>query len=134
MMKLSDGRVITLVKQNNLPYDSYITTYGDNIYQTNYITSTVTCYTTKGEKLWEYKDTSVLNYPKGITVDNKYNVYVTSFTCNNVVVLEPNGTQGRQLISSDGGLKNPTGIYVNKSKNRSLVTNYHGPAFLYHMC
>ena len=29
MMKLSDGRVTTLVKQSNLPYDSYITTCVD---------------------------------------------------------------------------------------------------------
>ena len=87
----------------------------------------------KGENLWEYKDTSVLNGPQGITLDNKYNVYVTSFTSDIVVVLEPNGRQGRQLLSRDDGLKNSTGIYVNKSKNSVLVTNHYGPAFLYHM-
>jgi predicted nucleic acid-binding Zn-ribbon protein len=134
MMKLSDDIIITLVKQDNVPYYSYITTCGDKIYQTNYNTSTVTCYTMKGGKLWEYKDTSVLNGPQGITLDNKYNIYVTSFASNIVVVLEPNGRQGRQLISRDDGLKNSTGIYVNKSKNSVLVTNHHGPAFLYHMC
>jgi len=133
MMKLSDGRVNTLVKQRNMPYHSFITTCGYTIYQANRDTSTVICYTTKGKKLWEYKDTSVLNGPHAITMDNKYNVYVTSFTSNNIVVLEPNGRQGRQLISSDGGLTNPTGIYVNKSKNSLLVTSYRGPAFLYHM-
>jgi hypothetical protein len=41
MMKLSDGRVTTLIKKSNLPYDSYITLCGDKIYQANYITSTV---------------------------------------------------------------------------------------------
>ena len=111
MMKLCDGRVTTLVKQDNLPYNSYITTCGDNIYQTNCDTSTVTCYTIKGEKLWEYKDESVLNDPRGVTVDNNYNVYLTSYSSSKVVVLEPNGRQGQQLISSDGGLEYPTGIY-----------------------
>jgi hypothetical protein len=133
MMKLSDGRVTTLVKQDNLPYNSYITTCGDNIYQANRHTSTVTCYTIKGEKLWEYKDVSVLNDPSGITVDNKSNVYVTSFTSNTVVVVAPDGRQGRQLISSDDGLKGPTGLYFDKSKISLLVTNYCGPAFLYDM-
>jgi hypothetical protein len=31
MMRLSDDRVTTLVKQDNLSYNSYITTSGDNI-------------------------------------------------------------------------------------------------------
>ena len=134
MMKLSDGRVTTLVKQSNLPYDSYITLCGDKIYQANYITSTVTCSTIKREKLWEYKDTSVLNGPYGLTVDKSYNAYVTSHRSNSIVVLAPDGRQGRQLISRDDGLSSPTGIYFDKSKNSLLVTNYHGPVFLYHMC
>ena len=56
MKRLSDDRATTLVKQINLPYDSYITACGDKIYQTNNNTSPFTCYTMKGEKLWEYRD------------------------------------------------------------------------------
>ena len=134
MMKLSDDRVTTLVKQSNLPYYSYITTCGDKIYQTNHDTSTVTCYTIKGEKLWEYKDASVLNDPRGVTVDNNSNVYVTSCSYYKVIVVEPYGRVGRQLISSDDGLDGPTGIYFVNSKNRWLVINIHGLAFLYEMC
>ena len=134
MMKLSDDKVTTLVKQSNLPYDSYLTTCGDNIYQTINHTSIVTCYTMKGEKLWEYKDTSVLTGPLGVTVDNKYNVYVTSFTFNTVVVVAPDGRQGKQLISSNDGLNGPVGIYFCKSKNSLMVTTYLGPAFLHEMC
>jgi len=54
MMKLSDGRVTTLVKQRNLPNLSYTITCGEKRYQTNCDTSTVTCYTIKGEALWEF--------------------------------------------------------------------------------
>jgi outer membrane protein assembly factor BamB len=134
MMKLSDDRVTTLVKQINLPHFSYLTTCGDKIYQTNRDTNTVTCYTIKGEKLWEFKDESVLNGPHGVTVDNNSNVYVASYSSNKVVVLEPDGRQGRQLIGSEDGLNLPIGLYFDKSKNSLLVTNYSGPAFLYHMC
>jgi 6-phosphogluconolactonase (cycloisomerase 2 family) len=134
MMKLSDGRVTTLVKQSNLLYNSYITTCGDKIYLTNNNTRTVTCYTIKGGKLWEFKDVSVLNDPQGVTVDNNSNVYVTSYSSNKVVVLEPDGRQGRQLISSEDGLNGPIGLYFDKSKNCLLVTSYCGPALLYHMC
>ena len=134
MMKLTDDRVTTLVKQSNLPYYSYITTCGDKIYQTNHDTSTVTCYTIKGEKLWEFTDASVLKDPRGVTVDNNFNLYVTSCGSNTVVVLEPDGIQGRQLRSSDDGLNGPIGIYFDKAKNSLLVTNRNGSAFLYHMC
>ena len=134
MMKLSDDRSTTLVKQSNLQNHSYITTCREKIYQTNRNTKTVTCYTIKGDKLWEFKDVSVLNDPWGVTVDNNGNVYVTSFNSQSVVVLEPDGRQGRQILSSDGGLKEPTGIYFDTSKNCLLVTNYHGLSFQYHVC
>jgi hypothetical protein len=68
MMKLSDDRSTTLVKQSNLPSESYITTCREKIYQTNRNTNTVTCYTIKGHKLWEFKDESVLKDPHGVTV------------------------------------------------------------------
>ena len=58
MMKLSDDRITTLVKQSNMPPYSYITTCREKIYQTNRNTNTVTCYTINGDKLWEYKDES----------------------------------------------------------------------------
>jgi hypothetical protein len=39
-----------------------------------------------------------------------------------VVVVEPDGRQGRQLISSDDGLNEPTGIYFDKSKNSLYIS------------
>ena len=134
MMKLSDDRITTLVKQSNLQNHTYITTCREKIYQANRYTKTVTCYTIKGDKLWEYKDMSVLTNPWGVTVDNNGNVYVTSCDSNSVVVIEPDGRQGRQILSSDDGLKMPTGIYFDTSKNCLLVTNYHGLSFQYHVC
>jgi DNA-binding beta-propeller fold protein YncE len=134
MMKLSDDRITTLVKQSNMPPYSYITTCREKIYQTNRNTNTVTCYTINGDKLWEYIDESVLSDPWGVTVDNDGNVYVTSYRSSSVVVLDPDGRQGRQILISDDGLKEPRGIYFNKSKNCLLVTNYHGPSFLYRVC
>ena len=131
MMKLSDDRIITLVKQSNLPSYSYITTCREKIYQTNPNTKTVTCYTIKGDKLWEFKDESVLTDPRGVTVDNDGNVYVTSYRSSSIIVLEPDGREGRQILSSDGGLEQPIGIYLDKSKNSLIVANFSGPYFLY---
>ena len=133
MMKLSDGRVTTLVKQRNSPFNSHIAICGDKIYQTNYDTSSVTCYAMKGEQLWVYKDVSVLDDSFVVTFDNNYIVYVTSYSSDNVVVLEPDGRQGRQLISIGDGLIYPTGIYFDNSKNSLLVVNIYGPTLLYEM-
>jgi hypothetical protein len=51
--------------------------------------------------LWEFKDESLLKDTRGVTVDNYDNVYVTSYRSNSVVVLEPDGSQGRQILNSD---------------------------------
>jgi DNA-binding beta-propeller fold protein YncE len=134
MMKLSDDRVTTLVKQSNVHCDCYITTCREKIYQTNSNTNTVTCYTIKGDKLWEFKDESMLKDPRGVTVDNDGNVYVASHSSSSVVVLEPDGRQGRQILSNDYELIAPTGIYFDKSKNSFIVANFFGPCFLYQMC
>ena len=72
------------------------------------------CYTIKGDKLWEFKDESGLTDPRGVTVDIDGNVCVTSHCPNSVVVIEPDGRQGRQILSSDDGLKEPTGISFDK--------------------
>jgi hypothetical protein len=134
MMKLSDGRSTTLVKQGNLQNHSFITTCREKIYQTNRNTKTVTCYTIKGAKLWEFKDESLLTDPLGVTVDNNGNVYVTSCSSHSVVVIEPDGRKDRQILSSDDGLIMPTGIYFDTSKNCLLVTNYFEHSFLYRVC
>ena len=70
----------------------------------------------------------------GVTVDTNFNAYVTSSISNSLVVLEPDGRQGRQLISSDAGLKYQTGIYFDKSKNSLLVTDWYGPLFMSDIC
>ena len=63
----------------------------------------------------------MLKDPRDVTVGNNSNVYVTLYTCNSVVVLEPGGRQGRQLISSNDGLSGPTGLHFDKSKNSLCV-------------
>jgi hypothetical protein len=53
-MELSDGRIITLVEDARLPLDSFVTTFGDKIFQTNHVNNSVTCYTINGEKFLVY--------------------------------------------------------------------------------
>jgi DNA-binding beta-propeller fold protein YncE len=45
---------------------------------------------------WEFKDSRVLECPRGISVDNDGNVYVVGYSTNNVVVISPDGQRHRQ--------------------------------------
>ena len=54
----------------------------------------------------------MLKDPRDVTVGNNYNAYVTSYTCNSVVVLEPGC---RQLISSNDELSGPTKQVIDNS-------------------
>jgi hypothetical protein len=61
-------RIITLVEDVKLPGESFVTTFGDKIFQTNHVNNSVTCYTINGEKLWEFRDESVLREPIGVAI------------------------------------------------------------------
>jgi hypothetical protein len=68
-IELSDGRITTLVEDVKLPTELFVITFGDKIFQTNYVNNSGTCYTINGEKLWEFNDESVLGHPLGVAVD-----------------------------------------------------------------
>jgi hypothetical protein len=128
-MELSDDRITTLVEDVKLPADSFVTTFGDKIFQTNHNNTSVTCYTINGEKLWEFNDASVLRQPIGVAVDNNCNIYVTSYYYNKVIVLSPDGKQWRQLLDQNDGMSCPYGIYIDKTTNNILIINHKAPAF-----
>ena len=138
-IELSDSRITMLVKDVSLAAESFVTTFGDKIFQTNKINHSVTCYTKHGEKLWEFKDESILRQPVGIAIDNNCNIYVISYYHNKVIVLSPDGKQWRQLLDQNDGMRCPYGIYIDRTTNNILITNYKapanvlGPALMYHI-
>ena len=132
-IELSDGIITTLVEDVKLPDESFLTTFGDNIFQTNNINHSVTCYTINGEKLWEFNDASVLRTSVGVAVDNNCNIYVTSHYYKKVIVLSPDGKQWRQLLDQNDGMSGPYAIYIDKTTNNILISNYRASAFLYHI-
>jgi hypothetical protein len=130
---LSDDRITTLFEDVKLPDQSFLTTFGDKIFQTNLLNNSVTCYTINGEKLWEFNDASVLRQPIGVAVDNNCNIYVTSFYYSKVIVLSPDGKQWRQLLDQNDGLSGPYGIYIDKTTSNILITSYYGSALMFHI-
>jgi hypothetical protein len=132
-IELSDDRNTTLVEDVKLPNQSFITTFGDKIFQTNHKNNSVTCYTINGEKLWKFKDESVLMTPLCVAVDNNCNIYVTSGNYKKVIVLSPDGEQWRQLLDQNDGMSCPCAISIDKTTNNILITNVTGSALMYHI-
>ena len=130
MLNLSDQSVSDIFSSSMSNLD-YVATSGDNLYYTSFNTGAVTCCDLHGTTQWEFKDTSVLQYPSGISVDNDGNVYVVAFCSNNVVVFSPDGQRHRQLLSSKDGLSSPLVLDYDKSTNRLLVVNQRRTAFLF---
>jgi DNA-binding beta-propeller fold protein YncE len=91
----------------------------------------VTCCDLQGTTQWEFKYERVLRYPRGITVDNDGNVYVTGRDSNNVVVISPDGQRHKQLLSSKDGLVEPHVLDYERSTNKLLVVNRRDIAFLF---
>ena len=132
-IELSDGRITTLVEDVKLPNESFITTFGDKIFQTHPENNSVACYTINGEKLWEFRDDSVLCAPLGVAIDNNCNIYVACCNDHVVIVLSPDGKQWRQLLDENDRMNCPYGISIDKTTNNILITNLSGPALIYHI-
>jgi DNA-binding beta-propeller fold protein YncE len=103
----------------------------DTIKCTDWITNTIYCYTLTGQQIWTFKDENVLREPKGIALDQNKNVYVAGYKTNNVVILSPDGTNCRQILTKSDGLNGPFSLRINFERNELLVCNLSGPAFLF---
>jgi DNA-binding beta-propeller fold protein YncE len=130
MLNLNDKSVSDIINRD-MSFVIYLATFGDKLYYTNWKTHTVTCCNLQGTTQWEFKDERVLRYPRGITVDNDGNVYVTVCNSSNVVVISPDGQRHKQLLSSKDGLVEPHVLDYERSTNKLLVVNRSDIAFLF---
>ncbi|XP_071137277.1 uncharacterized protein [Mytilus edulis] len=130
MISLSDESITNVVR-TELSNFSYVITFADKLFYTNPNDNSVTCCDYHGNILWTFCDTSVLQCPLGISVDNGGKVFVVGRLSYNVVVISPDGQRCRQLLSRDDGLVDPTVLHYDISTNTLLVTNAASDAFLY---
>ncbi|XP_063431449.1 uncharacterized protein LOC134714135 [Mytilus trossulus] len=121
----------TIVKIPKMSDWNYVTVSGGQLYHTNPSTDTVTCYTITGEKIWEYSDKSFLKNIGGVTTDKDANVYVASYGNNSIVVISQDGKHARRLIGGEGGLSQPWGIYLDKTRNNLLISCNNGDVHMY---
>jgi hypothetical protein len=130
MLNISDKSVSDIIN-SDMSGVYYVATSGDKLYYTNSSTHTVTCCDLHCPTQWKFKDKHVLQYPRGISIDNDGNVYVVGGDSDNVVVISPDGQRHRQLLSSNDGLVKPRVLDYDNSNNRLLVVNASESAFLF---
>ncbi|XP_052065205.1 uncharacterized protein LOC127704999 [Mytilus californianus] len=119
------------IVRDTLPKFCYVTRFGDKIYHTNSTTNSITCYDLHGSVQWTFKNVSVLNGARGITVDNVGNVYVAGTTSNNVVVISADGQQHKEILTASDGLSGPNALDYCKSTDMLLVANCRNSAMLF---
>lgn len=110
---------------------SYVTSFNDRLYYTSSYRNKVVCYDINGIILWTFTDTSVLENPRSITVDDYGNVYVVGSTSANVIVISPDGKEHRQLLSKADKLDIPWALHYDSQTRQLLVANHNTSAFLY---
>ncbi|CAC5380245.1 unnamed protein product [Mytilus coruscus] len=123
-LQLSNYKVFTLVKDDTIHSDwSYITATEANLYYTSEA-DTVKCYSLKGDKLWEYKNDSIMRDATGIAVDQWAMIYVTSKKNKCVVLLSSDGKHERTMVTEKEVTENS--LVVNIRSNKLTVVNYNG--------
>ncbi|CAC5393332.1 unnamed protein product [Mytilus coruscus] len=80
------------------------------------------CCDLNGSNRWNCTFDSKIK-PRHVTTDKNGNVYIVCYESNNVIVVSPDGTHYKELITDKEGLQIPTIIYYDKSNDCLLVYN-----------
>lgn len=97
LISLSDYSIST-IPNTILPKFSYVATYGNKIFFTNPEEHKVFCIFKDGTREWSFYDETVLQTPRGITVDDRGNIFVVGCDSFNVIVLSQDGRQSKQMV------------------------------------
>lgn len=98
------------------------------------VSSNIFCLNLHGSLKWKFLYEGKIREPNGITIDGIGNVYVSSYSSRNVVVISPDGNLYKELLTTKDGLVSPRGIYYEKSSNYMLVCDEcNGYALFFHV-
>ncbi|CAC5370432.1 unnamed protein product [Mytilus coruscus] len=127
--QLKEGSLTTIAKFDNLM--GYVTSSCEMIYFTDYDTNSVFCFNVKGQKIWEYKEKTVLDGPNGVAVDRNGIVYVASENRHCIVAISPDGKKVVNFLSSADGIETPYKIICDNDRDLLLVSGYNGNCALF---
>ena len=107
-MSCNERRRISLSRKmgtNMLKEPQYIavSAFSGKIFITDCDTDTLTCLTSDGQLVYQYKDKD-LGWPRGILVDSADDVLLCDSVSNTIVMLTPDGRQHGTLLSQKDGI------------------------------
>jgi hypothetical protein len=105
------------VFSNNGNYKNYIVRFTGTPYEVSYIGENIVLVT-----IWDKHEVALIKIKKN---------YVSGYVTNNVVVLSPEGTNCRQILTKSDGFNEPYSLRINIDRSELLVCNLSGPAFLF---
>lgn len=101
---------IDTVPNTVLPKYSYVSAHADKIMFTNGMNHKVLCCLYDGTPVWEFTE-EVLRSPRGITVDDRGNIFVIGCMSGNVISISPDGKQFTQILNMENGLNIPCAVF-----------------------
>lgn len=82
----------------------------------------VYCCDLQGQLIWQFTDSNIRGV-RGISTDGIGNVYIASYTSQNVIVVSPDGLHSKELLTCDDGIHFPIAIHCNRSDDSLVVCN-----------
>ncbi|XP_071171621.1 tripartite motif-containing protein 5-like [Mytilus edulis] len=116
---------------NRKSFMLYVSCFCESIYLTEYEANSVCCYSDKSNKMWEFKDKTVLKSPYGVAVDRNGIVYVAFCERNCIVAVSPDGKKAVDFLSAADGIETPYKLFFDSKRDLLLVAGYDGKCSLY---
>ena len=100
-----------------------VSAFSGKIFITDLETETLTCLTSDGQLVYQYKDYK-LDYPRGILVDSADNVLLCYGESHTIVVITPDGRKHGTLLSDNDGIACPITLAYRARDNTVIVGCY----------
>ena len=107
------------------PWYIAVSAFSGKIFITHLETKTLTCLTSDGQLVYQYKDEEEeVCYPRGILVDSADNVLLCCGWSHTIVVITPDGRKHGTLLSYQDGIKRPRSLAYRARDNTVIVGCY----------
>ncbi|CAC5410233.1 unnamed protein product [Mytilus coruscus] len=131
-VQINDNSSSSLVNlEKSISYFCYVTSFGELLYFSNHDADSVSCFSFKGEKLWEFTDETFLYGPAGVAVDRNGIVYVATANSHGIMAISPDGKKVADVLTSEDGIENPYKLFCDSSRDVLLVAEYNGNCALF---
>ena len=102
------------------PWYIAVSAFSGKIFITDWETEILTCLTSDGQLVYQYKDEEV-RFPRGILVDSADNVLLCYSWSNTIVVITPDGRKHGTLLSHKDDIENPSSLSYRARDNTVIV-------------